>query len=934
MGAVWLVWAGLLPAADAPAPAPVAILDIDTHTYYGRWSYDPDAVRSTWRYWDTWQTEVIRLSSPSTPSTGSGQASSGQAGELVRMDCFKPFDVTTSADGKKDYGIRKAARISGSDFPSDGWQNPDFDDGAWYRQSVAMREGYRSLALICARGKFTVTDPASAPELSLSVVFHGGLVAYLNGREIGRSGLPAGRLSNDTLADPYPRDVYLNKDGVILSGDDAKNADIHDRYLKRLRKLEVRIPPSALRKGVNVLALEGHRAPADEAMVKEVVKVHQWAYMLLRGGPNPEYRMLGDGCWWNRLLIEEIKLTAPTNTAAVIPNISRPKGFQVWNETVFKLVTPLQFGDPNEPLQPVRLRGVKNGTCSGVLVVGSSDDVNGLKAVVTDLNGDGGARIPASAVSVGYARWEIGDKDELQYESLDDAAPAVLPVMKTWGRDRGMGAVAGVVQPIWFTLQVPKDAKAGAYTGKVTITADGVTPVETPIQLRVIGDWVAPDPRDFSIHIGLLESPDSISMQYNVPMWSEAHWKLIDRTFALMGQMANREVYVPLITRTQLGNEHSMVRWLRQPDGTFAYDFSIAERYLDLAVKHFGRIGVVGLYIHDPGFSYANAQTTPFTVTELVASTQELKPMAIPKWGTPESQAFWKPVVDGMMAILAKRGIQNTAMFSMASNSGVLPEIVDDLKAIAPQVKWADCTHLWFSKEVGRKDTRQAIGRLATAGGAPLGVMWDPEEDPPHYNWKPNPKDSRILVAGPRGKCTPYLHECLAHYRLICETTMLSSYDHFSGFGEIGADFWPVLKTPEGGNKERPGKRLDNRYVYWGSLNLSSMVNVMLGAGRDRPVHTCRSQMFRESLQEYQARGTVQDALLDEAQKAKLGPELAALCKKVCDERTRTLRYCSFFFAPSEHLLDYGRMFNQEQWDAQTEPLYVAAGKVARALGN
>jgi hypothetical protein len=162
------------------APAPVTILDIDTHTYYGRWSLDPSAVRTTWRYWETWQTEVVRRES-------------GE-GELVRMDCTKPFAVSTSADGKKIYGIQTTDRIAGSGYPAAGWLAPDFDDSTWFRQSVTMREGYRSLALICARGKFNVHDPASAPDLSLSVSFQGGLVAYLNGKEIGRAGLPAGRL--------------------------------------------------------------------------------------------------------------------------------------------------------------------------------------------------------------------------------------------------------------------------------------------------------------------------------------------------------------------------------------------------------------------------------------------------------------------------------------------------------------------------------------------------------------------------------------------------------------------------------------------------------------------------------------------------------------------------------------------------------------------
>jgi hypothetical protein len=801
-----------------------------------------------------------------------------------------------------------------------------------------MRETYRSLALMCARGKFQVQDPPSAPEHTLTVVFRGGLVAYLNGAEIGRAGMPDGPVTPQTLALDYPKDVFVDKDGTPLAeplnAAQLKDLDLVARQQKRLRRLEVKVPPAALRKGVNVLALEVHRAPGHEVMVTNVMRIHDWSYMMARG-QQIDYRLFGTGHWWNRAALEEIRLTAPAETASVVPNISRPKGLQVWNESVFKVVTPLQYGDPGEPLRPVPLRGVRNGTCCGQVVIGSSEPVRGLNVTVSDLVGGAGGVIPSSAVSVAYARWEVGDKDEWQYESLDDVAPAELPVLKRMG-NMDMAGVAGVVQPVWFVVRVPRDAKVGTYIGKVTIHVDGAGPVQTAIQLRIAGQWVAPDPQGSTLHVGMLESPDSIAMQYNVPMWSDEHWKLLDRTFELMGQLGNREVYIPVITKTQLGNEHSMVRWVKQDDGSYKHDFSIAEKYLDTAIRRLGPIHMVCFYVTDLGLGKQGRGTVsaPFEVTEYDPASKGLKPLPTPQWGTPESRQFWKPVVEGFQAMLAKRSLQDRMMMGMASNSFASPETVSDLKVLAPQVKWADCSHLWGSRRVGSVKDPQPIGRMATAGGAPLGVMWDPDVDEPHYNWRPNPKDDRILAAGPRGKCTPYLHQALAHYRLTCETTLLSSYDWFNGFGQIGADFFPVLKTPQGALADRPGARLDNRYVYWGSLNLSSMVNVMLGAGREHPVHTCRSQMFRESLLESEARVFVTDALLDDVQRAKLGPELAAECKTVCDDRTRTLRYCSYFFAPGEHYLDYGRMFNQEQWEVQTEQLYLVAEKVAKALGK
>jgi hypothetical protein len=90
--------------------------------------------------------------------------------------------------------------------------------------------------------------------------------------------------------------------------------------------------------------------------------------------------------------------------------------------------------------------------------------------------------------------------------------------------------------------------------------------------------------------------------------------------------------------------------------------------------------------------------------------------------------------------------------------------------------------------------------------------------------------------------------------------------------------------------------------------------------------------MLREGLQEAQARVLLQDALVDEALRAKLPPDLAAECKQICDERSREFYYAAVYFMDDG--FGYGRAFSQQRWDALTERLYQAAEKVAKALGK
>ena len=952
---------GAAPAApEAPGTnaAPVVILQCDASA--APWRTRPESFRTIWRYWEAWESEIFKTDS----------------GEIVRADPFRPLAAAKGADGNPTIGpdgkpqveLRKAKRPAGSALPPDGWQQADFDDGAWTRHEGPMLEGWRCLSLVCARGKFEVKDPAAVSGLTLSVGFRGGLVAYLNGKEVGRAYLPEGKLTTETLAEVYPPEAYVAPSGLLLNertemsgdystfvltsqaaqryGKQFKDEEALSRFRLRCRRLEVKIPSSALRKGTNVLALEAHRAPANEIMYKAMAN-HKEVMRSLAATWGIHILFLGrvaPGLWWNHVGMEDIRLSAAPGATGVVPNIGRPAGFQVWNESVFKRVLPTQYGDPTEMLGPVRIRAVPNGRFAGQLVVGSSDTIRDLKVEVTDLKGARGGAIPASAVEVGYGRWMAygGWPGKWQYDALDPESPAEVPVLKTppWNANLSMGGVTGAVQPVWLTVQVPGDARAGTYTGKVTIRADGQKEIQTPLEVRVVSDYVMPDANRFATYMGILESPDSVALQYKAPLWSEEHWRLLDKTFEVLGQVGNRELYVPLITKTMLGNEQSMVRWVKEGDGSYKHDFTVAERYVDLAVKHHWNVSVTCLAVSDGTLGsalwYSGKPRNPPAVTVVDAGSGQVGEMDAPPWGTEQSKAFWKPVVEGMQAILRKRGLEKSMMFGFVVQNQVLPETVGDLKALAPQARWWEYTH-WSKKRKGNDAAWQDVGRMSWAYGTPLPVFWDPDEDKPHYAWR-NLAPDLYFVAAPRAKGQINVGETgeLSIFRLTCESTMLGSHGGhelipefraFCGFGEVGADFWPVLPSPDG----RELKRLDSRYVGWGSLSLSDTMQSLMGAGKKAPAHSCRTQMLRESLQEAEARIVVQDALLDESSAAKLGAQAAAF-RQLCDDRTRMFFYCTLYFG--ENGQEFGRVFNQEQWDAQTEKLYQAADAVARMRGR
>jgi len=889
-----------------------------------------ESTATLWRYFETWRTDLARLDAAATGP--------GVPGKFVRVDPLNPrvpgseqvlrqMDAMTNL---RKYCIQATDKVMGSKFPPKGWERRDFDDGEWARRPVPFRNNYRSIALICLRGKFEVKDPAQVDELLLDATIQGGAVFYLNGQEVGRVFLPPGTIDYETPAEDYPKEAFVGPAGDLLPGrkwstnpmteaefgTEHKDPELQARYKNRFRHVNLKIPATMLRKGSNVLAIEVHRSPANEVM-----------FTTWRTDSSPPDQRAN--LWWDRATVEGVKLTATAAPEAVVPSRSRPRGIRVWNHPVMWIPDRTYHGDPNEPLAPIQLCGARNGVYAGQVIVDSTEPVKDLKVGVADLKGTGRKIIPASAIEVRFVQTSKG-RDALEASSPEP----------------------GVFQPIWFTVHVPRDAGAGDYSAKVTITAEGETVVEVPIQLHV-SDWTVPDPEDFVTQMAITQSPDTVAMQYDVPMWSEKHWQLLDKSFELLGNIGNKHIYVPLKGKSTFGNEHGMVYWIRQADGTYKPDLHIAERYIDLAVKHLGKIpAVVFVCVEIPflGWTPEQAREQGEGFTEVDPATGEWKEGYVPKWGTQETRDFLKPAFEGLTRILAKHGIEEAMMLGFhkgdgAGHGGAAKVHFEDFKVVAPHARWVSTGHCWHAGPDGWDDAGNGLPYgFAAVKGSAFGVFWDPDDDKPIYGWK-NPHTVLSLATIANYWYAGVVLNELPAYRLFAEGCLLSGrrtlagkphgignpciqfgVDQFMGLrgvGLMGGDYWPVLG--KGPNK----KSVCDRYAG-GFQRLGINIRSILEPGKEGPVSSVRAELMRESLQEAEARVFVQNALLDETMKAKLGTDLAARAKVLCDERTRLYRYYSEFWASSTR--DAALMVDPAAWQERSRQLYDMAGEVARAL--
>ena len=388
-----------------------------------------------------------------------------------------------------------------------------------------------------------------------------------------------------------------------------------------------------------------------------------------------------------------------------------------------------------------------------------------------------------------------------------------------------------------------------------------------------------------------------MAIQYKTPPWSEEHWRLIEESFKLLGELGNKYVVLPIITRTHFGNPESMVRWVKKasgagatrastdPETQYEYDFSIFDRYLDIAQKY-ETLDVVCLYAFEMyvgcvetskgNVSWTKGRKSGGVVTLLDPKTGKTEDLEGPIYEDAAAfRTFWGPVYKEIAARLAKRGLTDAMMLGISGDYGgggrPPKELAALYKELLPGAKWVANPH--------------GDCRGGNMGGIPIGYNTQyymsacppPESGKRYYGWQ----SKTDYHARARGPTVP-----LSIWRAYVEAALVHNC---AGRGRVGADFWPVLgaAAAEGGQAKK-SRSIAGRYPEsdWSQLGLDCGTEVILAPGPRGAMPTENFEQFRQGIQECQARIAIEKAILAK----RLDPALAAKCQAMLDERLWHLR--------------------------------------------
>jgi hypothetical protein len=693
-----------------------------------------------------------------------------------------------------------------SPLPPADWPKLEFDDWGWPRRELpVMGSSRRSPAsLVCLRGKFGVTDPARVRAMKLKIVYWGAPKFHLNGAPLAE-----GRLA------PRPLAAHPNAPAVKDAAQPLQEA-IFD------------LLPQALRRGINVLALEVSQPPTTG------------------GGPEKNIGFF------------EGSLSAPLGSA-VIPNRPPPGGVQAWSTDPTARPGEMPYADPFEPLI-VRMRAPCNGFGSGLVVLCSPMDFRGVAATPGALKCSDGSVLPASAVRVRFIQIS---EDYMPLLAAPSTAPEAQrpPFRPKRGETRPLQGPRFL--PLWLTVNVPADAKPGKYSGVLDIK--GLTrPVSAALELSVYG-WKIGRPREWKTAVNLLQSPESVAGHYKVPLWSERHFQLIEKSFALMAEAGNDVLGVSAVGKTVFGNDPLILA--KKSGGGYVPELRHLERYLTLYNKHCGEPVFLSVQVWHYGMSTrgfgrdgGKAQSVADTIPLVEIQSDRLTPLDYPMYGRPGTEEYWKQALDGVYGIAGKLGWRRECvLLGTGGDNWPDPSIVEFFKKVAPQARWRVITHgngcpKWGATPEERTqpngmvvDYLEYARRIATFRMKPKGCIIS--------------GNSRDQVGG-----NPFCHWSLPGCNVFPA--------NFQGFAWKGLDYW-AYPMADGAFRSAL-----NTYVGFGNV-VGGTPRTMAKPGPDGAVATVQFECLREGTQDCEALLYIREAV--EQHRAKLGPDLAARAKAAID---------------------------------------------------
>ncbi|MCM1483071.1 MAG: DUF4091 domain-containing protein [Muribaculaceae bacterium] len=224
--------------------------------------------------------------------------------------------------------------------------------------------------------------------------------------------------------------------------------------------------------------------------------------------------------------------------------------------------------------------------------------------------------------------------------------------------DASVSLEARSVRPVWCTFEIPRDIEPGVYTSTLSLTdAKGRTVSALDINIDVDGHTL-PVSHDYAFYLDMWQQPYAISRYAGVKPWSEEHFNLLKPYADMLARAGQKTVSVILFYEPwgEQSNDkfEPMVLTTKKADGSWAYDYSIMDSYIEFMAQHGvdANISCFTMIPWDMNFRYFDEAKGDYSYLKTTTTS-------------PEYEALWTDFLQNLVKHLKEKGWYEKSMIVM-----------------------------------------------------------------------------------------------------------------------------------------------------------------------------------------------------------------------------------------------------------------------------
>jgi hypothetical protein len=230
-----------------------------------------------------------------------------------------------------------------------------------------------------------------------------------------------------------------------------------------------------------------------------------------------------------------------------------------------------------------KVTGWKGEKVSAQMILWTTADVDQVELEFDDFISES-ATLPASIAQARFVRYVMTDEfaEGCGHRKPEDYAASISADMLD--NLDNFNIEAKTVRPVWLTIDIPSDAVAGNYKGKLNLYAERKFVEDFEIEVEVVNQLL-PEPSEWVYHLDLWQHPSAVARVHNLELWSDAHFEKMRPIMKMLAD-AGQKVITATLNKDQWNHQSfdayaDMIIWTKNEDQSWSFDYTVFDKWVE-----------------------------------------------------------------------------------------------------------------------------------------------------------------------------------------------------------------------------------------------------------------------------------------------------------------------------------------------------------------